>query len=76
MANIPKITATQIMQVEAEFITVFMFENLDLDQQSLSERMINHSFHDKVEYLADRADVLLAARKYFERERKKRIMAL
>ena len=76
MANSPKITVTKIMQVEAQFITVFMFENLDLDQQTLSERMINHSFHDKVQYLADRDGVLIAARKFFERERKKRIMAL
>ena len=73
MANIPQLNVIGIMQIEAEFITVFMYENLDLDQQSLCERMINHSFHDKVEYLADRADDLIAARKYFSRERKKRI---
>lgn len=73
MANIPQLNVIDIMQVEAEFITVFMFENLDLDQQTLCERMINHSFHDKVQYLADRADDLIAARKYFSRERKKRI---
>lgn len=73
MANIPQLNVIGIMQIEAEFITVFMYENLDLDQQTLCERMINHSFHDKVEYLADRADDLIAARKYFSRERKKRI---
>lgn len=73
MANIPQLNVIGIMQIEAEFITVFMFENLDLDQQTLCERMINHSFHDKVEYLADRADDLIAAKKYFSRERKKRI---
>ena len=73
MANIPQLNVIGIMQVEAEFITVFMYENLDLDQQTMCERMINHSFHDKVEYLADRADDLIAARKYFSSERKKRI---
>lgn len=73
MANIPQLNVIGIMQIEAEFITVFMYENLDLDQQTLCERMINHSFHDKVEYLADRADDLIAARKHFSRERKKRI---
>lgn len=73
MANIPQLNVIQIMQVEAEFITVFMYENLGLEQQTMCERMINHSFHDKVEYLADRADDLIAARKYFSRERKKRI---
>lgn len=73
MANIPQLNLIGIMQVEAEFITVFMFENLDLDQQTLCEQMINHSFHDKVQYLADRADVLIAARNHFASERKKRI---
>ena len=73
MANIPQLNVISIMQVEAEFITVFMYENLGLEQQTMCERMINHSFHDKVEYLADRADDLIAARKYFSRERKKRI---
>lgn len=73
MANIPQLNVIGIMQVEAEFITVFMYENLGLEQQTMCERMINHSFHDKVEYLADRADDLIAARKYFSRERKKRI---
>ena len=74
MANIPQLNVINIMQIEAEFITVFMFENLDLDQQTLCERMINHSFHDKLEYLADRADDLIAARKYFARQHKQRIV--
>ena len=73
MANIPQLNVIGIMQIEAEFITVFMYENLDLDQQTLCERMINHSFHDKVQYLADRADELIAARNHFSSERKKRI---
>ena len=73
MANIPELRVSDIVKVESEFITVFMFENLDLAQQELCERMINHSFHDKLQYLADRADVLIAARKYFASERKKRL---
>lgn len=73
MANIPQLNVIGIMQIEAEFITVFMYENLGLEQQTMCERMINHSFHDKVGYLADRADDLIAARKYFASERKKRI---
>ena len=74
MANIPQLNVIEIMQIEAEFITVFMYENLDLDQQTLCERMINHSFHDKLQYLADRADDLIAAREYFSREHNNRIV--
>lgn len=73
MANVPELNVIKIMNIEAEFITVFMYENLHLNQQTLCEQMINHSFHDKVQYLADRADELIAARKYFASERKKRI---
>lgn len=73
MANIPKLNVIDIMTVEADFITVFMYENLHLDRQTLCEQMINHSFHDKVQYLADRADELIAARNHFSSERKKRI---
>ena len=73
MANIPELRVNDIMQVEAEFITVFMYENLNLNQQELCEQMINHSFADKHQYLADRADELIAAREFFSSERKKRL---
>lgn len=73
MANIPELNVIGIITIESQFITVFRYENLHLNQQSLCEQMINFSFHDKVQYLADRADELIAARKYFARERSKPI---
>ena len=73
MANIPELNVIGIIQIEANFITVFRYENLDLHPQTMCERMIAHSFHDKLQYLADRPDGLIAARKYFASQRRKSI---
>ena len=73
MANIPELNVIGIIQTEADFITVFRYENLDLHPQTMCERMIAHSFHDKLQYLADRPDGLITAKKYFTNQRKKSI---
>lgn len=66
MANLPTLSLLEIAQIESEFLMAFPYENRDLDNQVMLYQIIDYSFHNKLQWLADRDGIVDEARSYYK----------
>ena len=71
--SVPHLDFTTIAKVEGDFLIAFPYEHSEMDRQVMLNHLIAFSFSDKVEWLADRPNIVDLALKRARESRKSRI---